>query len=521
MRVTSKGAGWALAVLAAGSLGHAQEEPQAVAPQFTQFKFTRERVGHKVLVSAEFTNVTPAPLRKVYVIVVYYDGDRELRRSSVAHVPLIGVGRSAPLKMEARQVERFSKYLVAVTWDGGGRTYDGKDATSMPVARKATPARPAVVSAENFPPASFPGEAGVILKVHNGGEIGAQEPTAIFSFKDAAGRVVHKVRVLLDKESRAGWEDTYEVNIPNVPRYASVDVGVTYLAAEGPSWNEAPPGTKTVEIRKSRLIRLTEGVTRVSGVLTNSLAVPVQNVTLTFQFGGQSFPQLFKGVLPAGKGRPFEVYLPARASFDGASYTLAFETGVDAKAPAAVDPPKPRVGRTESRQVKQVSLVMIPEGKKVVEKQAELKITRPKLYASIPGLSMVDGYYLKNRKYSGDVWLVVMKFVDDKGKPAQPVGTITAVVYDGKKPLRKVQRIIKKQSWRLDVRRLTNFNIRPDVLAYDKQEKELYVALYRSEAPFVNFKADITLTVRNVGVWEWKGLTKESESGLRGPDRPK
>ena len=163
---------------------------------------------------------------------------------------------------------------------------------------------------------------------------------------------------------------------------------------------------------------------------------------------------------------------------------------------------------------------MIPEAAKVKEKPTELKITRPKLYASIPGLSVVDGYYLKSRKYTGDVWLVVFKFIDDKGKPAKPVGTITAVVYDGKKPLRKVQRIIKKQSWRLDANRLTNINVRKDVVAYDRKEKELYVALWRSEGAMA-FRADVTLTVRGVGNWTWNGLNPESESGLRGPDAPK
>ena len=124
-----------------------------------------------------------------------------------------------------------------------------------------------VVDVSSFPPAAFPGEAGVIIKVHNAGEIGAQEPTAVLSFKDAGGRIVHKVRVLLAKDSRAGWEDTYEVAVPNVPRYASLDSKVAFLAAEGPGCTEGPLGAKTVDIRRSRLVRLTEGVTRISGEL--------------------------------------------------------------------------------------------------------------------------------------------------------------------------------------------------------------------------------------------------------------
>ena len=105
-----------LLVLAAGLA--AQEPP----PEVTAFQLVRERVGHLVLASVTIRNRGQLDLTDLRVMLVYYDGDRELRRSTPSLIARLTPGTSAALKIEAKQVEKFSRYLLVVEHARGGHT---------------------------------------------------------------------------------------------------------------------------------------------------------------------------------------------------------------------------------------------------------------------------------------------------------------------------------------------------------------------------------------------------------------
>lgn len=495
------------------ALALAQEQ----APVFTKFAFTRERVEHVVLADVTMHNVTPRQLDFVRVMAVYYDHDRELRRSDVAQILTVASGAETRFRLVAKQVEKFTRYLVLVEHTQGGWVYEGNDPNAPPVPRKRGPAKLALFSQKAVPPPSFPGVAKLTLVVRNEGESEAFDPTADIAFRDASGREIRRVRVILGDVVKGGHEDTFGVAVAGVGAYAKVDVSLVHLQAEGAAWQEAAPGVKAVEIRRSRLVRLSDGTIRVTGVFQNGMDNSVQNIKAEFTFGPARVTVSVPHVVASGGEWPFEAYVPKGGNLDGASFSLGYDTAGDK--PGSDPPGREAVAsRGESRKFREVAAVSIPKQAKVEEKKFEIK--RPELSVGAPGLAVIDGYYLKNGKYSGDIWFVRLKCIDKDGKPARPTGTVWAVVYDGEKPLRKVQRIIKKQSWQLDANRLNAQSARHNVIAYDRKTQELLVALWRTEGTFMKFSCDVELTVRDAGVWSWKGIKPDSkEIHPTGPHR--
>ena len=79
------------------------------APEFTKWDFARERIGHKVLVDGEMLNRTGAELTDERLTAIYYDGNRELRRSKSVRVAKVADKAKAAVTLEADNVPNFSE----------------------------------------------------------------------------------------------------------------------------------------------------------------------------------------------------------------------------------------------------------------------------------------------------------------------------------------------------------------------------------------------------------------------------
>lgn len=490
---------------------------QDVPPEFSKFEFARERIEHKVTADVVLVNRARTELADLRVTILFYDQDREVKRSKAQPVAKIAPGGSAAFKIETVQVENFSRYEVLVEQGRKQRLYLGTSPERPPLLKKAEPAKLALTASKDTPPAAAPGDVVLALTVRNAGESDAHEPHAVVTFLDSKNGPLHKVRARLEGMVKAASEDTFEVTVPAVPAYAKAQVALAFLVSELPAWPEGPADAKEVDLRKNRILRFSDGVLRVTGTVRNGLGAAVKGVKATFKIGRESHVVTLEGVLGPGQTRDIELLVPDPGS-DAASFQLGYDDAGTAAGTAPPEAPKPVAKRTETRAIDAAPLVK-PPAVKTPDKPADSG--PPKLSAGIKGMGFVEGFQLKNGTYSGDVPFVRLAFTDAEGKPVQPTGTLNAVYYEGDRPVKKVQRIITKESWKLDIGKVTNLTVRHDILALDPKTNELWVAFHRSDGgPLAGDpKIDVSLTIRDAGTWEWKAVGPKTETALRGPDK--
>jgi hypothetical protein len=141
----------------------------------------------------------------------------------------------------------------------------------------------------------------------------------------------------------------------------------------------------------------------------------------------------------------------------------------------------------------------------------------------LKGLWKVDGISFKqgnSTKYSGDTYLIMMNFTDEKGGAWQPTPTMNFVVYNGQEPYKKVQRIITKEQWKAEVAKINKDTVADNTVACDKKTGDLWVAFVRADPGF-DTKFDLTLEVKGTGTWIWKGVYSDVEYKVapKGPDK--
>jgi hypothetical protein len=487
------------------------------APEFTKFDFIRERIGHKVLVEGTFVNSTGAELADVKLTSIYYDGNRELRRSKTVRVAKVAAGGKADFTLEADQVPNFTRYELYVEYGQTTRLYTGDEKAPMPAIKKSALASLAVVSSKDAPPKTPPGDVVVTLGVKNDGGNEAEEPTAVLSFKVRGQEQV--VRVRLDRAVAAGSEDTFEVTIPGMDAYASYDAKVTFLSVEGPRPADPPPNVKEVVVRSLRMVRLADGSGRVTGSFKNGLGLTVGEVAATFHIGKGDVPYTLPGTLTPGELRPFEFYVPNCPPFDGGGgYDVAFKEVAKAEPALSVRAPSAKKTGTRAVETRQVKLPPLPVKDKNNDPELNAK-TRIKDYAvGVRGLMMVEGSYGKNGKYTGDVYLLRMIFIDDEGKPMKPTPTINMTVYNKDQAWGKAQRIVTREQWNADATKINSGNVADNTIACDKKSGELWVAFVRTDGPAFEPRTDMTVVIQDLGTWSWKGLSGKFEVAAKTAD---
>ncbi len=486
-------------------------------PDFTKYDIARERVGHKVVVDAVLLNPLPTELADAKVTVLYFDGEDELKRSKPVAVPRIPAGKSAAFKIEVEQVPNFTKYEIYLEYRGTTRLFLGGDPTKLPALRRPSPSRLSIEAQRNSYAA---GEFRTSLTVKNAGETEADDPTLRLIFTGRTGSVVQQAWVRLAEVSPAASLESFDVVLPGVPEHASVKASLVWVVAEGLSLGDSGgPLSKELILRGCRIDRLSGGVARVSGTLINGFPSAVSGVLASFKLGRLDAAYALPGILKTAESRPFALHIPDCPPIETASFTLGFDSA-SKEALATAPPPQPqsKLLSTEKIDIGQVRLPAVPE--KTVEAKAESAPVPAGFRAEIRGLLVVDGVMLKGGKYSGDVYLFRVAFTDGKGAAVQPVGTFSGTIYDGPTALKKIQRIITKESWRVEASRVNSQTVADNTIAFDRKTGELWVAFHRSEGPFEKPRADLELDVEGKGVWSWRGLSEKWQNAPRWPDKP-
>ena len=147
---------------------------------------------------------------------------------------------------------------------------------------------------------------------------------------------------------------------------------------------------------------------------------------------------------------------------------------------------------------------------------------KPAPQIELKGAMRFDGISFKqgqSTKYSGDTYLLKLLFSDEKGA-IQPTPTLNFVVYNGQEPYKKVQRIVTREQWKADASRIGKDNVADNTIACDRKTGELWVAFVRADPGF-DPRIDLTLEIKGLGTWIWKGLDVESkfEAPAKGPDK--
>lgn len=140
------------------------------------------------------------------------------------------------------------------------------------------------------------------------------------------------------------------------------------------------------------------------------------------------------------------------------------------------------------------------------------------------GIMVVEGISFKQgdkTKYTGDTYLLKLAFSDAKGEAIQPTPTMNFVVYNGAEPFKKVQRLMTKEQWKADTEKIGPKSVADNTIAFDKKAGELWVGVVRADSGF-DLRFDLTLEIRGMGTWIWKGIDKDKEykAPARGPDKP-
>jgi hypothetical protein len=487
------------------------------APVFKKFEFARERIEHKVDAEAVLSNPGKEELPAVSVTAIYYDLDKELRRSKTVRLGKIAAGASSAFRLVAEQVPNFTRYEVYVEAGGRTRVYNGNEAAPFPTLKSSEPAKLSVVSCSAEASA---GTAKVTLVVRNAGEVAADEPTAVVSFLDTSGAATLRIHVRLERQVAGGGEDTYEVTVPRAPDFTSVQSGIAWGGAERMALIDAPPDSKQLVLTGVRIVRLTDGWARISGVVRNGQAMAVEKVVATFKLGKTDAPYSIQGALKSGQSFPFEFYVPDCPPFDDCTFGLAYSEAVPSAA-AATAPSLASAKRTDSKKVegKQAKLPdpVKPE-KPQVDDKSGVKV-------ELRGVMMVEGISFRQgqaTKYTGDTFILKLVFTDEKGATFQPTPLMNFVVYNGQEPWKKVQRNITKEQWNGEASKINSKSVSDNTIACDKKANELWVAFVRSDGTGFDPRFDLTLEIKGAGTWIWKGMDKDKkwESAARGPDKP-
>jgi hypothetical protein len=131
---------------------------------------------------------------------------------------------------------------------------------------------------------------------------------------------------------------------------------------------------------------------------------------------------------------------------------------------------------------------------------------------------VVQGDYTKNGKYTGDVYLMRLVFIDDEGKPMKPTPTINMTVYNKQEAWGKAQRIVTKEQWNADASKINSLTVGDNTIACDKKSGELWVAFVRTDSPTFEPRCDMTIVIPDIGIWSWKGLTGKFEVAAKTAD---
>ena len=326
------------------------------------------------------------------------------------------------------------------------------------------------------------------------------------------------MRVRLAPSVAGASRDSFLLTVPGAPAHRSAQATVAWLSAEGPSQKDGE--SRGVALRRFRTGRLTDGAVRVDGEVGNGLDKAVDKVAITFTLGTKSALVPVPGLLKAGETRLFEAYVDDCPTLDSVAYVVAFESAAkDAVASAA-----PRMSTSRRLDSKTIELAgpKLPASAAPPREAPSKEVARPALRIELRGLLVAQGTFsVKTNKYSGDLYLLRMAFLDPAGKPVKPEAEVELSLVEAKKEPVKLQRSVTRREWGLDAARITGDTPDGGTTACDRKTGELWLFLVRTDGSEFNYKADVRVTVKDEGTWTWPGVDGKFLSAPRHPDLPK
>lgn len=321
---------------------------QQALPTFPAFKLTRTRIGNVVTAEGQLRNPGPAAMAEVKLRVIYFSGDREVRRSAAVPLRKIGPNESEPFKVETGRVPRFDWYQMVLEANGKESVYVARDLALPPIPETEAPFKPNVTELaaegmEDEPPVKFPGTATVRLTATNYGSFTAWEPTAVIAFRSAAGSAVKTARVRLGDAVVLGSKDTFEVTVPACPGYEAAQVTLLWLKERVNCPAQELTKKKDLEIGEIRLLRMNDDTMRVTGKVRNGLDDTLFGVEVEMALrAGDKEMARQKGTIPGalkpGAVAPFDItFFKCPEGVNGYACSIGYE-GTDE---TVADPPVP------------------------------------------------------------------------------------------------------------------------------------------------------------------------------------
>lgn len=476
-----------------------QTPAEKTGPEFTRFELSRERVRHRVIAEASLANLLAVDLDEVRVTIIFHDGDREVRRSPTAHLGKIPSGRSAPLTVETEQVEKFDRFEVLVESGERRFVYRGRDPTRPPEMLRAPPPRVEIAFIREQRPERFPGTVRLTAAVRNPGVSPAREPDLALEFLDPAGRPLRRMRVRLSSAIPPASEETFEVSLPDCPEFVSLRARAACALADVPIPPDPFQRLAELEIGQCRLVRMTDGSVRVTGMIRNGLPRGARRVVVSFRLGGIEHPLSLDGTLGPGEVRPFECWIAGAGTVDGYAYTVCFEEAEE-RAPAS-----PGAG---------------PAVRSLGTRRIEAPAAAgPRATVALRGIAWIRPATEKTGRSKADVAFLKLAVRGPDGRAVYPVGTLLFAAQVENRPPVKGLRRISEEAWSKDAEELATAAGFPESVAYDPLSGELYVGLVAVEPKGAPLKLDISLKLEGLGEWEWKGLQAPFQSEAHGPNR--
>ena len=459
----------------------------AAGPEFPRFELSRERIRNRVIVDAELRNRLGVDLEAPRLTLVFFDGDREVRRSHTAHLPRLAAGGSVPVKIETEHVEKFGR-LEALLESGDRRfVYEGRDLAKPPVLRAPPPPR---LETRVRTQTRAGEELRAVVELRNLGVARARETGLLLAFEGSPAPPLH-VRV---PDVEAASEDVIEVVVPSAPPGA-VRATAVCAVADIPCPPDPLGAINEVEVGRCRLVRLSDGTIRITGTLRNGRPSTVEKVVVEFRVGGVTRLLEAPEPLAPGAQRQFELVVAGAGAVEG--YTYAMSYGETSK-PAGEGIVRGATARRTSTR----ALAGAETGAAVMER----------LTVQVRGLRWEKGP--PRGKKAADVAFLRIAVRDRAGQPAHPTGRFAARVGDA-----AVVRTIGEEAWAKDVDELAG-KARPESVAYDPIAGELWIGLVRPEAPGAALRiADVALSLDGAGAWSWPSLAEPFQVEARGPDR--
>ncbi|MHC4607102.1 MAG: hypothetical protein ACYTAF_09240 [Planctomycetota bacterium] len=351
-----------------------------------------------------------------------------------------------------------------------------------------------LITKRDLPPKEFPGDTEISLYIHNAAKHEAVEPSADIRFLDKDGGVVHSRRIRLWKTIDAGAKDKFEILVPDVPEYVSFEVGfLSQVVAI-----HCKPGKITeeekVEVGEVRMVRFSDGSVRMTGKWRNGLPSVIDKLILTFRLAGITRNLEIPGCVKPGTSRDFTFWVLGCPHVE--TYTYSLNYGIPAEPEDESFPREPTVKRTEH------------EGGEAEDERRR---------GPVPGTEIP---YIMFVEFLGSTWVGEVVFLkvqfDSTRGPVKPEGKFEFTIFEGDRRVGTVARRIRKSSWKQDAGKLTVRSATEGTVAYDSDNRVLWVGIVRSPRQF-NMRLDATLTVRQVGKWEWKGVDYPHTAAKRGP----